>query len=162
MPQICDMGLTALLPFRRKAFWGFFRPKKSDGFGRERTRDLGYQRPACNARSSSMIFWHIPNFTPTCFSSSLPSSEGRISSEATQAISVLWLVYGLQFVQCGHTGQIVIDIQPQHRYCLSSFWDNTTPWWWQWITETCWGKIWNVSISHTITSAHLLVTSKRH
>jgi hypothetical protein len=26
MPQICDMGPTALLPFRRKACWGFFRP----------------------------------------------------------------------------------------------------------------------------------------
>jgi hypothetical protein len=26
MPQICDMGPTALLPFRRKAYWGFFRP----------------------------------------------------------------------------------------------------------------------------------------
>jgi hypothetical protein len=24
MPQICDMGKTALLPFRRKAWWGFF------------------------------------------------------------------------------------------------------------------------------------------
>jgi hypothetical protein len=26
MPQICDMGPTALLPFRRKACWGFSRP----------------------------------------------------------------------------------------------------------------------------------------
>jgi hypothetical protein len=26
MPHICDMGPTALLPFRRKACWGFFRP----------------------------------------------------------------------------------------------------------------------------------------
>jgi hypothetical protein len=25
----------------------FFQQEKSDGFGRERTRDLGYQRPAC-------------------------------------------------------------------------------------------------------------------
>jgi hypothetical protein len=25
--QICDMGQTALPPFRRKACWGFFRPK---------------------------------------------------------------------------------------------------------------------------------------
>jgi hypothetical protein len=47
MPQICDMGQTALFPFRRKACWGFFSPEKSDGFGRERTRDLGYKRPAC-------------------------------------------------------------------------------------------------------------------
>ena len=27
MPQIYDMGLTALLPLRRKACWGIFRPK---------------------------------------------------------------------------------------------------------------------------------------
>jgi hypothetical protein len=25
----------------------FFQPEKSDGFGRERTRDLGYRKPAC-------------------------------------------------------------------------------------------------------------------
>jgi hypothetical protein len=46
MPQSWDMG-HVLLPLRTKACWGFFQPKKSDGFGRERTRDLGYQRPAC-------------------------------------------------------------------------------------------------------------------
>jgi len=28
MPQIYDMGPTALLPLRRKACWGFFRPLK--------------------------------------------------------------------------------------------------------------------------------------
>src|SRR5215468_4707289 len=28
MPQICDMGQTALLPFRRKACLGFFSPEK--------------------------------------------------------------------------------------------------------------------------------------
>jgi hypothetical protein len=33
VPQICDMGPMALLPLRRKACWGIFRPKKSDGFG---------------------------------------------------------------------------------------------------------------------------------
>jgi hypothetical protein len=27
MPQICDMGQTALLPLRRKACCGFFRPE---------------------------------------------------------------------------------------------------------------------------------------
>jgi hypothetical protein len=27
--------------------WIFFQYEKSDGFGRERTRDLGYQRPEC-------------------------------------------------------------------------------------------------------------------
>ena len=39
------MGQTALLPFRSKPCWGFFRPEKSDGFGRVWTRELGYERP---------------------------------------------------------------------------------------------------------------------
>ena len=33
-------------PIRREAFWGFFRPEKSNGVGRAWTRELGYQRPA--------------------------------------------------------------------------------------------------------------------
>jgi hypothetical protein len=41
MPQIYDMGPTALLPLRRKARSGFFSPEKSDGFGRVWTRELG-------------------------------------------------------------------------------------------------------------------------
>jgi hypothetical protein len=47
MPQICDAGPKALLPLRRTGCSGFFRPEKSDGFGRVRTRELGYQRPEC-------------------------------------------------------------------------------------------------------------------
>jgi hypothetical protein len=50
MPQICDMGQTALLPFRRKACWGIFRPKKSDGFGRVWTRELGWNEGHVTAR----------------------------------------------------------------------------------------------------------------
>jgi hypothetical protein len=46
MPQICDMGPTALLPLRRKACWRFFRPENSDSFRWVWTRKLGYQRPA--------------------------------------------------------------------------------------------------------------------
>jgi hypothetical protein len=41
LPQICDMGQTALLPLRKKKCWGFFRPKKADGFGWVRTAILG-------------------------------------------------------------------------------------------------------------------------
>jgi hypothetical protein len=35
MPQIYDMGPTALLPLRRKAFWGFFRPYPTASAGFE-------------------------------------------------------------------------------------------------------------------------------
>jgi hypothetical protein len=41
--------------------------------------------------SGSIIYWYIPDVTPTCFSNSLSSSGGRVTSEATQAISVLWM-----------------------------------------------------------------------
>ena len=44
--QICDMGDGFTSP-PSKACCGFFSPEKSDGFDRDRTRDLGYQRPAC-------------------------------------------------------------------------------------------------------------------
>jgi hypothetical protein len=46
MPKICDMGkwLYFLL---KEAMLRIFSPEKSDGFGRERTRDLRYQRQAC-------------------------------------------------------------------------------------------------------------------
>jgi hypothetical protein len=45
MPRSWDMGQIILLPLRRKACCGFF--QQASGFDRERTRDLGYQRPAC-------------------------------------------------------------------------------------------------------------------
>ena len=35
------MGQTALLPLRRKACWGFFRPEKSKGFGWVESANLG-------------------------------------------------------------------------------------------------------------------------
>jgi hypothetical protein len=37
-------GFTS--PQKEGMLW-IFSPEKSDGFGRVRTRDLGYQRPAC-------------------------------------------------------------------------------------------------------------------
>jgi hypothetical protein len=43
------------------------------------------------SRSISMIYWCTPNVTPKCFSNSLPTSGGRITSEATQSISMLWI-----------------------------------------------------------------------
>jgi hypothetical protein len=42
MPQICDMGQAALLPPPKEGVLWIFSPEKSDGFGRVRTRDLGY------------------------------------------------------------------------------------------------------------------------
>ena len=41
MPQIYDMGPTALLPLRRKACWGFFRPKNPTASARFEPANLG-------------------------------------------------------------------------------------------------------------------------
>ena len=39
----------------RKACWGFFRPEKSNGFGRVWTRELGYQRSATTSRPPKLL-----------------------------------------------------------------------------------------------------------
>jgi hypothetical protein len=41
--------------------------------------------------SSSMIYWYIPNFTPNIFQQFIAIIKGRITSELTQATSVLWM-----------------------------------------------------------------------
>jgi hypothetical protein len=41
MPQICDMGQTALLPLRRKACWGFFTLKSPTASARFEPANLG-------------------------------------------------------------------------------------------------------------------------
>jgi hypothetical protein len=90
----------------------------------------------------------IPLFNilaPTCFGSSLPSTGSFLDpSELLEMCRGMQQVASLDTFHTGHTGQTVIHIDPQHRYYLSSFWGTTIPWWWQWIAETCWGKIWNV------------------
>ena len=59
MSQIYDMGPTALLPLRRKACWGFFRPLK-----------IRWLRPGLNPRtwvlkaSTLPLYWPVKGF---CF-----------------------------------------------------------------------------------------------
>jgi hypothetical protein len=40
-------GANGFSSFPKEGMLRIFLPEKSDGFGRERTRNLGYQRPAC-------------------------------------------------------------------------------------------------------------------
>jgi hypothetical protein len=46
MPQICDMGEAFTSLSKEGMLRIFFRPEKSDGFGRVLTGELVYQRPA--------------------------------------------------------------------------------------------------------------------
>jgi hypothetical protein len=32
------------------------------------------------------------------------------------------------------------SVHPQYRYCWVASEVTMTPWWWQWLAETCWGK----------------------
>jgi hypothetical protein len=70
------------------------------------------------------MYWYISNFTPTCFSNSLPSSGSRITSEATQAISVLWMYvdYSLSSVaSCWRDGTKVASLKSWPNYRASFF-----------------------------------------
>ena len=51
MPQIYDMGPTALLPLRRKAYRGFFRPKNS-------TASAGFERTNLGTKASTLPLDH--------------------------------------------------------------------------------------------------------
>jgi hypothetical protein len=83
MPQICDMGQTALPPLWRKACWGFFRPKNP-------TASTGFEPAILGTREYSMSHYNISNFTPpsvsteqlfSCHqtSSTLPTMHGSFS-----------------------------------------------------------------------------------
>ena len=66
MPQICDMGQAALLPFRRKARWGFFRPEKSDLGTKGQHAISRSPKPLCTQDTMNYIKIIIilcPNFT---------------------------------------------------------------------------------------------------
>jgi hypothetical protein len=43
MPQICEMGSNGFTLPPNEGMLRIFRPQESDGFGRVRTRELGYQ-----------------------------------------------------------------------------------------------------------------------
>ena len=94
------MGQTALLPLRRKADWGFFRPEKSNGFGRVWTRELGYQRPAgylyTTEAAPSFLPSHVdrPDKDFLCFPrfpsfTSVPRSSVRLPVKASSRLTVL-------------------------------------------------------------------------
>jgi hypothetical protein len=86
-------------------------------------------------RSSRMIDWYIPNFTPSCFSNSLPSSKVVLPQKLLKqhrCCECIWItIYPvwqdeegcdswLHPSSTGHTGQIVIHIHPQHIVWVAS------------------------------------------
>jgi len=58
MPQIYDMGLTALLPLRRKACWGIFHPKNPTASAGFEPANLGTKGQHATPRPSKPIINH--------------------------------------------------------------------------------------------------------
>ena len=56
MPQIYDMGPTALLPLRRKACWGFFRPKNPTASAGCEPANLGTKGQHTAPRPPKLLF----------------------------------------------------------------------------------------------------------
>jgi len=57
MPQIYDMGPTALLPLQRKACWGFFHPKNSMALAGFEPANLGIKGQHATARPPKPYIW---------------------------------------------------------------------------------------------------------
>ena len=84
MPQIYDMGPTALLPLRRKACWGFLSPWKI------RRLRLSLNPRTWVPKASTLALDHRSRFSTTCFSSTFsplktsnPSQSRRHSFTTT-------------------------------------------------------------------------------
>ena len=61
MPQIYDMGPTALLPLRRKACWGFFRPKNPTASGGFEPANLGTKGQHATPRPPKTVLPQYPS-----------------------------------------------------------------------------------------------------
>ena len=59
MPQIYDMGPTALLPLRKKACWGFFGPKNPTASGGFETANLGTKGQHATSRPPKPLVYEI-------------------------------------------------------------------------------------------------------
>ena len=82
MPQIYDMGPTALLPFQRKVCWGFFRPEISWRL-----------RPCLNPRT-----WVLKGST-------LPLDHQNRSPASSDEVNNVWHCSSIPFVHLGFVAQ---------------------------------------------------------
>jgi hypothetical protein len=70
MPQIYDMGPTALLPLRRKSCWGFFRPKTptvSVGFEPANLGTKGQHATPTPPKPTCTYYWNRISFRSVIF-----------------------------------------------------------------------------------------------
>ena len=88
------MGQTALLPFRRKACWGIFRPEKSDGFSRVWTREQhATSRPPKPLSSDVKFLCFITLSTSFFHFRSTSSSSFRWPGHSLRPSTILYAYY---------------------------------------------------------------------
>jgi hypothetical protein len=66
MPQSCDMGQTALLSLRRKACWGFFRPKNPTASARFEPVNLGTRGQHSNHQTTEAAITELVHCVGYC------------------------------------------------------------------------------------------------
>jgi hypothetical protein len=108
------MGATALLPFRRKACWGFFGPEKPDGFGRVWTDSKGQH---ATSRPPKPLTWCL-HFQRILTTESADSSEMAVSIHGiTSKNTSIWTYYHLSVYKYMVAVPVIMFI----RLCLGSF-----------------------------------------
>jgi hypothetical protein len=83
MPQICNMGQTALLPLRRKACCGFFRPKNP-------TASAGFEPAILGIRGRmGLLGFHRTDFHENEHFSKIYSQSSSLTNYLTRITATL-------------------------------------------------------------------------
>jgi hypothetical protein len=153
MPPICNTGQMALIPFRRKARWEFFRPENPTALAGSEAASMLTTKPSKLLLKEvvDVLLVRSKFSTPTCFGIWLPSSGGR---ECLISYSSNVLCYGHVQAMTHPVWSVVVEFhnnQPQRtshslhtpitqNIAWVAYQALTTPWGWQPIAETCRGR----------------------
>jgi len=88
MPQIYDMGPTALLPLRRKACWGFFRPKNPTTSAGFEPANLGTKGQHATPRPPKP--WYIIHYTNLLYSAFLTTPVDLFKTSSSSLSNMLF------------------------------------------------------------------------
>ena len=117
MPQIYDMGPTALLPLRRKACWGFFRPKNPTA-----SAGCSYIYIYIYIYVCVCVYCHIDKLVKLVFGSRLLSSAAMHLVEIFMIVAWLevptWLMP--ESLRTTATKHLIVDIILTHRQYSST------------------------------------------
>ena len=116
MPQIYDVGPTAILPLRRKARWGFFRPKNPTASAR---LFCGYRVLKCAVESCPILGLVL---LVSCLHSLLPNSKSDSAAEVTMSYSANYILppssCTQQFSSNNKTHKLTSNFLPLPMHCL--------------------------------------------